>query len=103
MIANEYVYGGLLCGMAQLRTLVPQLREISGYTRIVVDEIDECSKKDQKAIVKELQALCTTPILRCKALFSSRKDVHIRKKLAKQPQISLDNRQEVDCDIRAFF
>lgn len=103
IIANQYVYQEVLCGMAQLRALVPQLLEICAYTRIVVDGIDECSKENQKAIIKELQALCTAAPVRCKVLFSSRREVHIRDKLAKYPEISLDDRQDVDKDIRAFL
>jgi hypothetical protein len=102
LIANEFVYRGASCGMAQLKILVPQLLEIISYTRIVVDGIDECSKESQKAILKELDAICTGLKIRCKVIFSSRREVHIHKKLSNQPQISLDGRQEVDWDIRAF-
>ena len=102
LLANEFVYRGVSCGMAQLRILVPQLLEVIAYTRIVVDGIDECSKENQKAILKELEAVCTGPITRCKVLFSSRREVHIHKKLSEHPQISLDGRQEVDWDIQSF-
>lgn len=102
LIANEFVYRGVSCGMAQLRILVPQLLEVIAYARIVVDGIDECSKENQKAILKELQAVCTGPITRCKVLFSSRREIHILEKLSKQPQILLDGRKEVDWDIRSF-
>lgn len=81
---------------------MPQLLEICAYTRFVVDGIDECSKDNQKAILKELQVVCTGPTTRCKVLFSSRREVHIREKLSKQPQISLDGRHDVDWDIRSF-
>ncbi|PQE25152.1 hypothetical protein CJF31_00006017 [Rutstroemia sp. NJR-2017a BVV2] len=102
LIANEFVYRGASCGMAQLKILVPQLLEIITYTRIVIDGIDECSKENQKAILKELDVICTGSTTQCKVLFSSRREVHIHKKLSKQPQISLDGRQEVDQDIRSF-
>ena len=102
LIANEFVYRGVSCGMAQLRILIPQLLQIISYTRIVVDGIDECSKENQKAVLKELQAVCIGPITHCKVLFSSQRDVHIRQTLSEQPQISLDGRQEVDWDIRSF-
>jgi len=102
LITNEYVYRGPSCGMVQLRSLVPQLLEIVGHTRIVIDGIDECSKENQKAIMKELPAICTSSKAHCKALFSSRREVHIQEKLSSQPQISLDKRQEVDFDIRSF-
>ncbi|CZR69490.1 related to vegetatible incompatibility protein HET-E-1 [Phialocephala subalpina] len=103
LIANEYVYRGSTCGMVQLRSLVPQLLEVVGYTRIIVDGIDECSKDDQKTILKELQSICVSPTTHCKILFSSRREVHIREKLSSQPQVSLDGRQEVDFDIRSFI
>lgn len=101
LIANEYVYRGANCGMAQLRTLVPQLLMIVPFIRIVVDGVDECSTQNQKSVLKELRALCTGPDLRCKVLFSSRREVHIREQLSKR-QICLDGRPEVDCDIRSF-
>jgi hypothetical protein len=88
--------------MAQLKILVPQLLEITAYARIIVDGIDECSMENQKAILKELQVICTGPTTRCKVLFASRREVHIYKKLSEKPQISLDGRQEVDWDIRSF-
>jgi hypothetical protein len=81
---------------------MPQLLEIIAYTRIVVDGIDECSKENQKAILKELRVVCTGLTTRCKVLFSSRREALIREQLSKQPQISLDGRKEVDCDIRSF-
>ena len=102
LIANEFVYEGANCGMAQLRILVPQLLETTSYTRIVIDGIDECSQESQKTVLKELEALCKGPTTRCKVLFSSRREVHIHKKLSEHPQISLDGRQEVDWDIRSF-
>jgi hypothetical protein len=102
LIANEFVYRGVSCGLAQLRVLVPQLLEIIPYARIVVDGIDGCSEGNQKSILKELEYLCTGPGTRCKVLFSSRREVPIYKRLSEQPRISLDGRQEVDWDIRSF-
>lgn len=102
LIANEFVYRGVSCGMAQLKILVPQLLEIIAYTRIIIDGIDECSKENQKAILRDLEVVCTGPTTRYKVLFSSRREVQIYKKLSEQPQISLDGRQEVDWDIRSF-
>ena len=102
LIANEFVYRGVSCGTTQLRVLVPQLLEIAANTRIIIDGIDECSKENQKAILKELEAIYTGTATRCKVLFSSRREVHIYKKLSQQPRISLDERQEVDWDISSF-
>ena len=101
-VANEFVYRGMSCGMAQLRILVPQVIHICEYTRIIVDGIDECSKENQKAILRELQAVYTASKIPCKVLFSTRREVHICEKLSKQPQISLDGRQDVDWDIQSF-
>lgn len=101
LVANEFAYLGVSCGMAQLRILVPKLLEVVAYARIVVDGIDECSKDNQKTILKELQAVCTGSASHCKVLFSSRKEVHIHKKLSKN-QISLDGHQQVDLDIRSL-
>src|SRR5277367_5035537 len=82
LIANEYVYRGSNCGIAQLRVLIPQILELVPYTRIVIDGLDECSMDDQKAILKELQSLCLRPIILCKVLLSSRQEVYIREKLS---------------------
>ncbi|CAG8952745.1 hypothetical protein HYFRA_00008989 [Hymenoscyphus fraxineus] len=101
LITNDFVYRGLGCGMPQLKTLIPKLLQLIGYTRIIVDGIDECSKENQKSIMKELQPLFISG--NCKILFSSRKEVHIREKLSKQPRVSLDGRPEVDQDIRTFI
>jgi hypothetical protein len=82
--------------------LVPQLLAVVGYTRVVVDGIDECPKADRKAILKEFQALCTGPSNHCKVLFSSRRDEDIQARLSRQPQISLQGRGEGASDIRSF-
>jgi hypothetical protein len=102
LISNDFISRGISCGMSQLRILVPRLLEVIPYVRIIVDGIDECSKENQKIILKELRALCTNSDTNCKILFSSRKEVLIREKLSGQPQISLDGRPEVDRDIRSF-
>lgn len=102
LIANEYVYRGSNCGMAQLRVLIPQILELLPCTRIVIDGLDECSIDDQKTILKELQALCLRPTIRCKLLFSSRQEVYIREKLSGKPHIPLEKRDEVESDIRLF-
>ncbi|EMR87314.1 putative nacht domain protein [Botrytis cinerea BcDW1] len=103
LVANEFVYRGVDCTMTQLRTLVPQLLQTVASTRIVVDGLDECSKEDQKVILKELRSICIGPALQCKILFSSRKEAHIRQKLLKQPHIALDSRQEVNQDIQSYL
>jgi hypothetical protein len=101
-MANEYVYRGLNCGMAQLRVLIPQILEAVPYTRIVVDGLDECSMDDQKPVLKVLQSLCVRPMIRCKVLFSSRREVYIHEKLSGNQHIPLEERYEVESDIRLF-
>ncbi|KAF7855285.1 uncharacterized protein EAF02_011544 [Botrytis sinoallii] len=85
----------------EISTLVAN--DPTASTRIVIDGLDECSKEDQKVILKELRTICIGPALQCKVLFSSRKKAHIRQKLLKQPYISLDSRQEVNQDIRSYL
>jgi hypothetical protein len=102
LIANSYVYQGISCGMAQLRVLVPQLLELSDYTRIIVDGLDECPPDSQRPILKELQSICLGPRMQCKILVSSRRDVPIYEKLSQKPQILLDGRQEVEMDIKLY-
>jgi hypothetical protein len=102
LIANEFVYRTKNCGLQELRTLIPQLLAISAYTRIIIDGVDECSKRGQKAILKELQDLCLRRNSHCKILFSSRKEVHLAEKLSAKPQISLDGHEKVESDIHLF-
>jgi hypothetical protein len=101
-IAHEYVYQILGCGLSQLRHLVPKLLAIVGNARIVIDGVDECSKDDQKSILKELLALCVAEERHSKILLSSRRETHIRKKMESKPDISLDERNEVHWDIETF-
>lgn len=102
LIANKYAYSGMTSSMASLRTLVPLLLELVPYTRIIIDGIDEISKMDQKSILKELQTICNSPAVRTKVLFSSRGEKRIYKRLSTQPQILLDECQEVNLDIQCF-
>jgi hypothetical protein len=102
LIANEFVYSGASCRITQLKTLVPKVLEIVPFIRVIIDGIDECSDENQKVILRDLQAVCFGPELRCKILLSSRKEVHIRDKLSEKLQISLDGRLEVEIDIRSY-
>jgi hypothetical protein len=103
LITNEFVSRGLSSGLAQLRVLVPKLLELQPCTRIVIDGIDECSKGGQKALLKELQATCLGPKLRCKILFSSRRETDIKTELDKKPTISLDENDKVELDIQRYI
>ncbi|TVY89373.1 Vegetative incompatibility protein HET-E-1 [Lachnellula willkommii] len=102
LISNDFVYRRLSCGLTQLKTLVPQILQLVPYTRILVDGVDECSKDTQKTVLKDLQAICLGMSIPCKVLFSSRKEVHISDRLSRKQQISLDNREEVEADIRLY-
>jgi hypothetical protein len=102
LIANEFIYRGLSSGIAQLKTLIPQLLQIIPKTRIIIDGIDECSHETQKVILKDLYTVCIHPEISCKILLSSRREVFIQKQLLDKPQILLDGRQEVDLDIRSY-
>lgn len=102
LMAHEFVYQGVSCGVTQLRILVPQLLEVVPCTRIIMDGLDECSKEDQKIILKEIQSLCLGPRTHCKVLISSRREVYLREKLAGNQHISLEERAEVESDIRLY-
>lgn len=102
LISNDFEYTGVNRGLSQLRILVPRILELVPRTRIIVDGLDECAKDTQKAVLKDLQGICLGATLACKILFSSRKEVQISDRLLGKPQISLDNREEVDSDIRLY-
>jgi hypothetical protein len=102
LICNQFVYQGMNCGLKELKVLITQLLELSSCTRIIIDGIDECSKENQVSVLKHMQSLFFEATSHCKILFSSRKEAHIAEKLSKKPQICLDDRFEVDSDIRLF-
>jgi hypothetical protein len=102
LIANEYVDRLLNCSMKQLRVLIPQILELVPYTRIVIDGLDECSIGDQKEVLKEIPYLCLRSTIRCKILVASRREVYIREKLSGSQHISLEDREEVETDIRLY-
>jgi hypothetical protein len=102
LIANEFLYCGSNCGIVQLKLLIPKLLEIIPQTRIIVDKIDKCSNENQKAILRDIHTLFFRPNARCNILLSSQKEVHILKKLARKPQITLDRRSEVKLNIRSY-
>ncbi|KAH6714004.1 hypothetical protein BKA61DRAFT_428897, partial [Leptodontidium sp. MPI-SDFR-AT-0119] len=101
LIANQYVYQGTSCGMAQLRTLLPQMLETIDSTRIIIDGLDECSVETQMSVLKDLERLLGKDV-HCKIIISSRRDVKIAEKLSGKTQIRLDELQEVESDIRLY-
>ncbi len=102
LIVNEYVDRLLNCSIKQLRVLISQMLELVPYARIIIDGLDECSLSDQKLVLKELQSLCLRPSIRCKILFSSRREVHILEKLAGSQHIPFEEQEEVQSDIRLY-
>ncbi|KAH6703303.1 hypothetical protein BKA61DRAFT_636254 [Leptodontidium sp. MPI-SDFR-AT-0119] len=102
LIANQYVYQGASCGMAQLRILLPEMLETIDSTRIIIDGLDECSEVEtQMSILKDLQRLLGKDV-GCKIIISSRREVKIAEKLSGKPQIQLDGRKEVELDIGLY-
>jgi hypothetical protein len=102
LIVNEYVDRLLNCSTKQLRILIPQILELVPCTRLVIDGLDECSLGDQKEVLREIQSLCVRPSVRCKILISSRREVYIREKLSSSQHIPLEEREEVQSDIRLY-
>ncbi|KAF8865135.1 hypothetical protein BDZ45DRAFT_474377 [Acephala macrosclerotiorum] len=102
MISNEFVYKGISCGVKVLKTLLPRMLQVMQCTRIIVDGIDELSKESQSLVLKDLQTFCDAETSHCKIIFSSRKEVYLLENLSKKPQICLDNRAEVNSDIKLY-
>jgi hypothetical protein len=102
LIANDYVYSGLPCGVTQIRKLIPQLLAVVSNSRIIIDGVDECSPSSQRAILEDLQSVCLGSTSSCKILFSSRAEPQIKKIFLSKPQILLDGREEIDLDIRSY-
>jgi hypothetical protein len=74
-------------------------------TRIVIDGLDECPERDQKAILTELLSAVKNSATPCKIFISSRAETYISKKLRKRPTISLTEkteREKVDKDIQKY-
>lgn len=101
LVANSYVYPGSSCSLAQLRILLPQMLEVTKSTRIVIDGLDECSEESQMSVLKDLLRLLGKDV-NCKVIIASRREVKIAEKLSNKPQIKLDNREEVESDIRLY-
>jgi len=100
LITHEFVNQNIPCNLSQLKSLIPRLLLVLPNTRLIIDGIDEYKKADQKAVLKELQALSQEE--NCKVLISSRKEVYIRDKLTGKDQISLDGSEELESDIGLY-
>ncbi|KAH9219296.1 hypothetical protein DL95DRAFT_520678 [Leptodontidium sp. 2 PMI_412] len=74
LIANQYVYQGASCSMAQLRILLPEMLETIDSTRIIIDGLNECSEVEtQMSILKDLQRLLGKDV-GYKIIISSRRE-----------------------------
>jgi len=102
LVVNEFVSQGMSSGLAKLRILVPKLLKLQPGTRIIIDGLDETSKRDQVAVLHELQDICVSAEIRCKVLISSRKEPGIKNHLSKIPNLSLDHNQDVAVDIQLY-
>lgn len=70
---------------------------------IIIDELDECGEKDQKAILTELLSLVKYPNTAVKIMISSREETYISRTLQKVPTISLtDKKENLNADIREY-
>lgn len=75
--------------------------EVTKLPRIVIDGLDECSEESQMSVLKDLLRLLGKDV-NCKIIIASRREVKIFEKLSNKPQIKLDNREEVESDIRLY-
>ena len=102
-VSDKYANHGGNPSIQQLRKLIPELLANARATRIVIDGLDECPEKDQKAVLQELLSLCSPSDAHCKLLISSREGAYISKTLRRKPYISLKDRtSDVDMDIGHF-
>jgi hypothetical protein len=104
-IFENCVRQGRTPSLGQIKKLLPDLLSAISSTRIVVDGLDECQEKDQKAIMTELFSAIKNSATPCKVFISSRAETYISKILRKKPTISLTERTErekVDEDIRKY-
>ena len=81
---------------------MPQMLEVTKSTRIVIDGLDECSEESQMIVLKDFLRLLRKEV-NCKIIIASRREVKIAERLSGRPQIKLDDREEVDSDIRQYI
>ena len=102
-VCGNYASRGYNPSMPQLRSLLPELLDAIPAIRIIIDGLDECDEKLQRAIMQELLFLCKSSDGHCKILFSSREGIEISRALRKKQYISLkDEKKDVDTDIQLF-
>lgn len=104
-IFEHYARQGRTPSLGQIKKLLPDLLSAVSSVRIVIDGLDECQEKDQKAILTELLSAVKTSTSPCKILVSSRAETFISKALRKRPTISLTEKRErekVDEDIQEY-
>jgi hypothetical protein len=104
-IFDNYTRQGRTQSLVQIKKLLPDLLSAVPSTRILIDGLDECQEKDQKAILAELSSAVKNSTAPCKFFISSRAETYISKILRKRPTISLTEKKEkekVDEDIQAY-
>jgi hypothetical protein len=104
-IFEHYARQGRTPSLGQIKKLLPDLLSAVSSVRIVIDGLDECQEKDQKAILTELLSAVRTSTSPCKIFVSSRAETFISKALQKRPTISLTEkaeRQKVNEDIQEY-
>lgn len=104
-VFENYIRQGRTPSLGQVKKLLLELFGAISSTRIVVDGLDECSERDQKAILTELLFAVKNSATPCKIFISSRAETYISKTLRKRPTISLSEKIErgkVDKDIQKY-
>jgi hypothetical protein len=70
---------------------------------IIIDGLDECSEKYQRAILAELLALVKYPNTAVRIMISSREETYISRTLQKVLTISLtDKKENLNADIQEY-
>jgi hypothetical protein len=86
-----------------MKKLLPDLMAACPRPHIIIDGLDECGEKDQRAILAELLALVKYPDATVSIIISSREEAYISRTLQKVPTISLtDKKENVHADIREY-
>jgi len=89
--------------LPQIKKLLPDLMAACP-PHIIIDGLDECGEKDQRALLAELLTLVKYPDAAVRIMVSSREETYISRTLQKVPTISLtDKKESVNADIREYL
>lgn len=96
-IHENFILQGHQSSVLQMRRMLPTLLSAFSSIRIVVDGVDECDEKQQKAILDEAMALarCENSMNSCKVLISSQDVITISRKLYMRSCINLSHEHTV--------